>query len=320
MEGFRNNLTGASGLEADVLVIAGPTATGKTETSIHIARQVDCEIISADAFQVYCYMDIGTAKPDLYRRIDPCHHMIDVCMPDRNFSVADYRRHAEKCLKGILERGRKALVVGGTPLYITALVFDIEIPEERKIPGLRESLIEQYRTRPESLVKKLGEIDPDALKIIDARNPRRLIRAIELFEQSGVRYSELYRRWKLRKPAYNSLILWLYREREEIYKAIEKRVDRMIELGLVDEVRFLKENFNLSATARQAIGYREILSYLEGRISFEDAVQETKRRTRNYAKKQISWFKNDINFIPVDVSGLTSEEAAEKILNRYIYT
>lgn len=305
-------------MEADILVIAGPTASGKTETSIRVAAQIGSEIVSADAFQVYCYMDIGTAKPDLHMRMDPLHHMIDVCMPDQNFSVASYKKHAEKCLKRILERGKKVVVVGGTPLYITALVFNIEIPEERKIPGLRETLIEQYEKKPEYLVNKLNEVDPEALKFLDVRNPRRLIRAIELFEQSGVRYSELYKKWKSRKPAYNSLILWLYRERVEIYEAIEKRVDRMIELGLVEEVRFLKERFNLSTTARQAIGYREILEHLEGKIGLEDAVEEIKKRTRNYAKKQISWFRNDPNFLPVDVSGLTAEEAAEKILNRYV--
>lgn len=305
-------------MEADILVIAGPTAVGKTEIALYIARMLDLEIISADAFQVYCYMDIGTAKIGLPERLDPVHHMIDICLPDSEFSVADYKKMAEECLHGILRRNRKALVVGGTPLYLTALLFDISIPPEKKKEGLRESLIQEYQRDPSLLVKKLGEIDPDALEIIDPRNHRRLIRAIEIYEQCGVRYSELYRRWKKRKPVYNAKMLWLFRERKEIYSAIEERVEKMMLSGLLDEVRFLSRHFNLSRTARQAIGYKELIDYLEGKVSLEEAVETIKKRTRNYAKRQISWFNNDSSFTPVDISGLDSFEAAEKILNRYL--
>lgn len=305
-------------MDFDILTIAGPTAVGKTEISLILAKKLGMEIVSADAFQVYCYMNIGTAKLEIGKRIDPCHHMIDVCLPSENFSVAQYKTMAEKCLEGIFKRNRKALVVGGTPLYLTALLFNVEIPPENKIPGLREKLIRKYMENPEFLVNYLKEKDPESLNILDVRNARRLIRAIELIEQAGVKYSELYNRWKKRKPVYNSLNLWLYREREEIYEAIEKRVDRMIQEGFIDEVRELKNRFNLSLTAKQAIGYREILEFLEGKMSLKEAVKEIKKRTRRYAKRQLSWFKNDASFLPVDISGLSAGEAAEKILNRFI--
>ncbi|MCX7831775.1 MAG: tRNA (adenosine(37)-N6)-dimethylallyltransferase MiaA [Actinobacteria bacterium] len=302
----------------DIIAIAGPTASGKTDLSIAIANALDAEVVSADAFQVYCYMDIGTAKIPVKNRLNPLHHMIDICMPDKDFSVAEYKTLAEKCLNGVFRRNKKAIVVGGTPLYMTALLFDIEIPEEVKKDGLRESLLQEYRKDPSSIIKKLNEIDPDALDIIDLRNGRRLIRAIEIYMQAGVRYSDLYRRWKNRKPVYNSLNLWLYCEREELYRRIDLRVERMIQRGFVDEVKFLIENFNLGKTASQAIGYKEIADYLQGKISFENAVETIKRRTRNYAKRQISWFKNDNNFTAIDISGLSIEEAVEKILNRYL--
>lgn len=301
----------------DIIAIAGPTASGKTDLSIAIAYALDSEVVSADAFQVYCYMDIGTAKIPVRNRLNPIHHMIDICMPDKDFSVAEYKTLAEKCLTGIFKRNKKAVVVGGTPLYITALLFDIEIPPEEKKDGLRESLLQEYRKDPTIIINKLKEVDPDALDIIDHRNGRRLIRALELYFQAGIRYSELYRRWQNRTPIYNSLNLWLYCERKELYRRIDLRVESMIQNGFVDEVKFLIENFNLSRTASQAIGYKEIADYLRGKISLECAVETIKRRTRNYAKRQISWFRNDKNFTAIDISGLSIEEAAEKILNRY---
>lgn len=302
----------------DVFAIAGPTAVGKSEIALKIASKASAEVVSADAFQVYCYMDIGTAKLPLNERIAPLHHMIDVCLPDEEYSVARYQKEARACIEGILKRGKKVIVCGGTPLYLTALLFDIEIPPEKKIPGLREELLKEAKKSAKKILSKLEEIDPEALNYIDPKNLRRIIRAIELFEQAGIRYSELYKRWLKRKPYYEkSLIIWLHREREEIYKAIEERVMRMFEKGLVEEARSLRERFTLSNTAMQAIGYREVFGYLDGRISFNDCVELIKQRTRNYAKRQMSWFRNDKNFMPIDISGCTKEEAAEKILNRF---
>lgn len=254
----------------------------------------------------------------LKKRLDPLHHMIDVRLPDQEFSVAEYRREAALCLQSILSRKKLALVCGGTPLYLTAFLFEFEIPPETKKEGLREELFEIARKDVSLLIERLKAIDPDAVKIIDHRNVRRIIRAIELYEQAGVRYSELYRRWKNKKPVKDALLLWVFRERSEIYRAINERVEKMIRSGLVDEVKWLSENFNLSRTARQAIGYKEILAHLEGKMALEEAVELIKKRTRNYAKRQISWFKNEKYFMPVDISGLSNKEAAEKIYNRYL--
>jgi len=263
-------------------------------------------------------MNIGTAKLPLSKRLDPPHHMIDVRLPDQGFSVADYKREATMCLQSVLSRKELALVCGGTPLYLTALLFEFEIPPETKKEGLREELVEIARKDISLLIERLKAVDPEAINIIDHRNVRRVIRAIELYEQAGVRYSELYRRWKNKKTVKDALLLWVFRERTEIYRAIDARVNKMISSGLIEEVKWLSENFNLSRTASQAIGYKEILTYLEGKMTLEDAVELIKKRTRNYAKRQISWFKNEKSFVPVDISGLSSKEAAEKIYNRYL--
>lgn len=304
--------------DLDVIAIAGPTAVGKTNISIELALKINAEIVSADAFQVYCYMDIGTAKLPLKKRLNPLHHMIDVCLPEEEYSVVRYQKEARGCIENILKRDKKVIVCGGTPLYLVALLFNIEIPPEKKIPGLREELLKTASTNPKALIEKLKSIDPEALLYINPSNTRRIIRAIELYEQAGVKYSELYRRWKLRSPYYKSRILWVYREREELYRLIEERVERMIINGFIDEVKFLVENFKLSKTALQAIGYKEIYEYLNGKITLDEAIETIKKKTRNYAKRQISWFRNDPGFIPVDISGYTTEEAVEKIMNRHL--
>jgi tRNA dimethylallyltransferase len=244
--------------------------------------------------------------------------MIDVRFPDQNFSVAEYKQEAGRCLKSVLGRKKTAIVCGGTPLYLTALLFDFEIPPENKKEGLREELFEIAERDISLLIERLKTIDPEALSLIDQRNVRKIVRAIELYEQAGVRYSELYKRWKEKKPLKGTLLLWIYRERSEIYEAINQRVDKMIKLGFVEEVSWIRERFNLSQTARQAIGYQEIIAYLDGKISLEEAIDQIKKRTRNYAKRQISWFKNEKHFLPVDISGLSCKEAAEKIFNRYL--
>lgn len=304
--------------EVSVIAVAGPTAAGKTEIALELASKLDAEIVSADAFQVYCYMDIGTAKLPVKKRLNPLHHMIDVCHPEEEYSVIRYQKEARSCIENIVKRGKKAIICGGTPLYLVALLFNIEIPPEKKVPGLREELLQTASTNPKALIEKLKSIDPEALLYINPSNLRRIIRAIELYEQAGVKYSELYRRWKSRSPYYRSRILWVYREREELYKLIEERVEKMMINGFVDEVNFLRENFKLSKTALQAIGYKEIYDYLNGKISLDEAVELIKKKTRNYAKRQISWFRNDPGFVPVDISGYTTEEAVEKIMNRYL--
>lgn len=300
----------------DVVAITGPTGSGKTQTSLCLAEKLGAEIVSCDSMQVYCYMDIGTDKLPLRQRLNPLHHMIDVVMPDEDYSVARYQREARSCIDGIFSRGNKVIVCGGTPLYLNALMCDIYIPPQNATGDLRRELAEKERERPGYLINRLKQIDPDALGLIDPANTRRLIRAIELFELSGVTYSELHRRWSSRKVIYDGKIICLYREREEVYQSIEQRVDKMFSSGLVEETEFLLENFRLSRTARQALGYKEVIDYLEGKITVEEAKELIKKRTRNYARRQMSWFRNDPNIEMLDVSGLEPEEACEKIINR----
>lgn len=261
-------------------------------------------------------MDIGTAKPDWSTRFSPIHHMIDITTPDTNFSVALYQEMARNCIKEIKERDKIPLVVGGTPMYVTALLCNIEIPPGTLDSDLRKRLVKLAKKDPEKLWEKLEQVDPDAIELIQENNLRRVIRAIEIYTLTGKKYSQLRKNWNNRELVYNTNIFALIREREEIYKRINRRVDLMVQKGLFEETEHLKEKWNLSKTALQALGYKEALSYIKGDISKDEAVELIKKRTRRFAKRQLSWFRNDKFVTLLDISGLTDKEAAEKILNR----
>jgi tRNA dimethylallyltransferase len=304
----------------NLVVLAGPTACGKTATSLELCsrlreRGIECEVVSADSMQIYVGMDVGTDKLPWEKRLDPLHHMIDVCFPREVYSVARYRHAARSCLEGIWKRGRVAVVVGGSTLYLTALLTDIEIPPGELESALRHELERKARTDPNGLVEQFRHIDPDAFAvgILDGRNIRRVVRAFEIYLASGITYSELNRRWKGRKPLYPMNAFLLVRKREELFRLIEQRVDRMVERGLVDEVKDLLER-GLSTTARQALGYKEAIAFIEGRVSHEEMVEEIKKRTRKFAKRQLTWFRNDGFYEEVEVTSLAAAEAAARLV------
>ncbi|HIE58520.1 MAG TPA: tRNA (adenosine(37)-N6)-dimethylallyltransferase MiaA, partial [Hydrogenothermaceae bacterium] len=258
-----------------IIAITGTTATGKTEISIKLAETLNGEIISADSMMVYKYMDIGTAKPSLEERQGIPHYVIDVVYPNENFSVQDFLNIANKKIREIQSKGKTPIVVGGTWLYIQALLYGLSKAPPADIK-IREEL---YKESKETLYKKLLEVDPVYAKKIHINDKKRTVRALEVYYLTGKPFSSFHS-WN--KPLYDFIGFVFSREKHQIMERIEKRVEKMFELGLVDEVKFLIEKgFKNSLTAMQAIGYKEIIPYIEGKISLEESKKQIIKNTKN---------------------------------------
>ncbi len=289
-------------------IILGPTAAGKTELSIKLAKKFDAEIISADSMQVYKDMDIGTAKVTVDIQNTIPHHMIDILTPDGDFSVADYQKKVDKLIPNIYSRNKLPLLVGGTGLYIKALIEGFLLPEMDNDPDLRKKLRKQAREKGNKYVhNKLAKIDPQLAKKLHPNDLRRVIRGIEIYKQTAKTKTYFIEKQSQNPDRYKALKIGLYREREELYQRINKRVDNMIEQGLVREVKNLLANYELSKTAKQALGYKEIIAYLDGQFDLEEALRRIKRDTRHFAKKQLTWFKRDDSINWFNLSSLTEE-------------
>lgn len=272
-----------------LVAIVGPTAVGKSRLAIHLAQNLDGEIVSADSRQVYRYMDIGTAKPSLEERALVPHHLIDVVDPDEDFSLALYQEMAYRSLEDIQRRGRLALLVGGSGLYVRAVIGGLRIPQVPPDAELRRSLEEKAATEGYmALYEELKELDADAAKNIDPRNIRRLIRAIEVCHLSGVPFSQLQRS----SPSFRTLVIGLTTERAELYRRIDSRVDNMMEQGLVEEVEALLERgYSLDLPSMSGLGYKQIGQYLWGEVKLPEAVQQIKYETHRFARHQYAWFR-----------------------------
>ena len=272
-----------------IYVIFGPTGSGKTDAAVKLAHHFDAPIINADAFQIYKEMNIGTNKikesdPD-YKR----HYLLDIKTPSESYSVKEYQEDFRKVLEELSKTYKNIIVSGGTGLYIRAALFDYKFLDE-------DSSSNDYSNYSnEELYAKLQKLDLEASKKIHVNNRKRIIRALDLISSSGVKKSDLIasQEHKIIYPEVE--FLFLNPDRESLYESINKRVDKMIAEGLVEEVKYLKEKYDLSTTARQAIGYKEILDYLDGKLSLDDAIELIKKRTRNYAKRQVTFFKNQFN-------------------------
>lgn len=275
-----------------VIVLAGPTATGKTDLAIELALLVGGEVISADSAQVYRYMDIGTAKPTLEEQRGIPHHMIDIVYPDEAFSVAQYKSMAEAAIRDILSRGKVPIVAGGTGLYISSLVYNIQFSETINDWAFRErmkALAEQFG--PEYLHNRLKEVDPVSAQKIHPNNVKRVIRALEVYETTGRPISEHQAQSRTKPPEFEYLLFGLTMERQRLYERIEKRTDIMMEKGLADEVaKILGMGYSRDLVSLQAIGYKEIAAAIYGECSMDEAVQQIKLNTRHLAKRQITWF------------------------------
>ncbi|HXF82749.1 MAG TPA: tRNA (adenosine(37)-N6)-dimethylallyltransferase MiaA [bacterium] len=285
---------------APLIVICGPTAVGKTAAAVALAAMLNGEIVAADSRTIYRYMDIGTAKPTPEQRAAVPHHLLDIADPDEVVTLAVYRRLAQEAIQGIRARGRVPLLVGGTGLYIRAVVDDFLIPPVPPDPALRRALEEAEARAPGTLHARLAAVDPIAAGRIHPRNIRRLIRALEVHARTGQPISALQRRAETPSAA---LQIGLTMTREALYRAIDARVDAQIAAGLVDEVRgLLARGYGPELPAMQGLGYKEIVAYLLGRVSLDEAVRVLKRNTRRFAKRQWTWFRADprVRWLAVD--------------------
>ena len=277
---------------AKIPIITGPTGVGKTAVAIEAAKMIQGEVISADSMQIYRYMNIGTAKPDSDERQEIPHHMVDIIDPNQRFTAADFQHRAYRVMEEIIQQKKTPVVVGGTGLYIHSLVFKMDFTDISIDEGLRDQLEEEaMRDGNEALHRKLASIDPKAADRIHPNNRKRVIRAIEVRTngKDGIQdfSSELEK-----NDAYDFRIFVLNEDREVLYQRINKRVDLMLESGLIQEVKWLLEQgFDPAAPALQGVGYKESIRYLNGEIGYEEAVEIIKRNTRRYAKRQITWFK-----------------------------
>lgn len=278
-----------------LICITGPTASGKTALSIALAQRLQTEIISSDSMQIYREMDIGTAKPTAAEQAAVPHHMIDIVDPGEPFSVARYVELADQCAQMLLQAGKIPLVVGGTGLYLDALIEGSAFPGDETDHSIREKYERMAREQGNEAVHAcLQQVDPVAAERLHPNNLKRVIRALEVFEQTGLTLDAFNQQNKRPEPKYQAIKIGLCpSDREILYARINQRVDQMLEEGLLEEAERLFREGKLTGTAAQAIGYKELADYFSGNGSLEECVEILKRRTRNYAKRQLTWIKRD---------------------------
>ncbi len=286
----------------DIAVLTGPTAVGKTELSLALAEKINGEIISADSMQIYKEMDIGTAKASAAERKRIKHHLIDIIDPDEDYSVSSFQEDTDKAVKDIKKRGNFPLLVGGTHLYIKAVLEGFMLPDIEPDFDLRQDLEEMADKKgTEEVHSILAKKDPETAEKLHPNDIRRVIRAIEIFEQTGKTKSQFKKEQEKRPPRYSAYKFALIRSRKNLYQRINKRVDMMMDNDLIEEVKYLLNNYNLSDTAHQALGYKEIISHFNGEISLEDAVEQIKKRSRHFAKRQLTWLRKEKGLIVFDI-------------------
>lgn len=284
-----------------LLILTGPTAVGKTALSIALAREVQGEIISADSMQVYRYMDIGSAK---IRKEEMCgvpHYLIDCLNPEEEFNIYVFQQMAKKAMAQIYANGHVPIVVGGTGFYIQSLIYDIRFEEEED-DGIRQKYEQLLTEKGEKYLHDLLEkVDPVSAEKIHFHNTKRVIRALEFYEKNHYPISEHNETQQHRESPYEFRYFVLNDDREKLYQKIELRVDEMVQNGLIDEVKHLKEmGYHRGMVSMQGLGYKEILAYLEGEYPLEEAVRILKRDTRHFAKRQLTWFRRESDVIWVD--------------------
>lgn len=272
----------------NIIVICGPTASGKTKLGIDIANKINGEIISADSMQIYKYMDIGTAKPTKQERAQAVHHLIDFVDPSQRYSVADFKNDAENTIKDILKRGKTPIIVGGTGLYINSLIYNIEYHEEIYDNEYRRQLEKEELSKLYELAIK---IDEKAMEKISPNDRKRISRVLEIYHSTGKTKTQLEIESR-KELEYNYKIFVLTTEREKLYDRINKRVDIMIEDGLINEVENLLKKYDEFPTAMQGLGYKEVVEYLQNKISKDEMIEKIKQESRRYAKRQLTWFRS----------------------------
>lgn len=305
----------------NIICVVGPTASGKTALAVELAKELNGEVLSCDSMQIYRGMDIGTAKPTMDEMQDIPHHMIDICDPTEDFSVSRYAEIATPILDDILARGKTAIIAGGTGLYVDSLIRGNDFAP---IPatGHRERLEQHIEAEGlDALLSELRNIDPEAAERSQG-NPRRIIRALEVYYETGETITAHNLRTQAIPPRYQPVWIGLdFAKRQDLYDRIDKRVEIMLEMGLLEEIkRLLSSGISETATAMQAIGYKEFVDAMAGRASLESAIQQVQQSSRRYAKRQLTWFRRNknMNWI-IRTPGMSASEiltSARQILNK----
>ena len=293
-----------------IIVICGPTASGKTSLGIELAKKIDGEIISCDSMQIYKDMDIGTAKASKEERKLAKHYLIDFVSPDERYSVADFKKDAESAIKEILAKNKTPILVGGTGLYINSLIYNIEYKEEKTDLEYRKQLEE---IDIEELYKRALEIDEEACQKVSKTDRKRLSRILEIYHTTGKTKTQLEIESR-KELEYNYKIFVLSMERALLYDRINKRVDLMIESGLIEEVKTILNKYSNFPTAMQGLGYKEVLEYLDGKINKDEMIEKIKQESRRYAKRQLTWFRSYKDAIWLDGIKNSKEENVKIIL------
>ena len=289
-----------------VIVICGPTASGKTALSIELAKKINGEIISCDSMQIYKYMNIGTAKPTLEEQKEVKHYLIDFVEPNQRYSVAEYKKDAEKAIAKILEKGKTPIIVGGTGLYIDSLIYGIEYPEIELDEEYRKELEKEIEEKGlESLYNKAKEIDNKAMEKISPNDKKRIMRVLEIYKATGKTKTEQEIESRAHEVKYEYKVFAIKMDREKLYERINKRVDLMVEKGLIEEVKDILKRYDKFPTAMQGLGYKEVVEYLQRKITKEEMIDKIKIQTRRYAKRQITWFKKNKQTIWIENNELS---------------
>ncbi len=299
-----------------LVIITGPTAAGKTGLSIKLAKKINGEIISADSMQVYTGMDIGTAKIKKEEMCGIPHHMIDIIDPEKDFNVALFKQYAVSYIDEITARGHIPIIVGGTGFYIRSVLYDTEFTSCDTDYELRQRLFDYAAANGnDALHARLSEIDPASAKAIHANNVKRVVRAIEYHTLTGECISEHNTRESMKASPYNFAYFVINMDRKELYSRIDRRVDIMIENGLVNEVRGLTANgLTKDMVSMKGLGYKEIIDYLEGSLTLDEAVELIKKQTRHFAKRQLTWFRREQDVIWLDKSAENEDALTDDII------
>lgn len=290
---------------------------GKTALSIELAKKINGEIISCDSMQVYREMDIGTAKVTKEEAQGVKHYLIDCVSPNERYTVSDFKKDSEEAIKEILSKGKMPIVVGGTGLYVNSLIYGIEYQEMEFDLAYRNELMDIASTEEglNSLYKKAQEIDPEAMKIISKNDKKRIVRVLEIYKATGKNKTEQEKLSRQKEVEYDYKVFVVNMDREKLYNRINKRVNLMIENGLIEEVKRIYNKYNEFPTAMQGLGYKEVVEYLQHEISKEEMIEKIKQESRHYAKRQITWFRKDKSFV-----WLNSEDGIEENINIILKT
>ncbi len=313
----------ANSTKIKLIAVVGATASGKTSLAVELARAIDGEVVSCDSMQIYRGMDIATAAPTPEEMLGVPHHMIRIAEPTDSYSVVDYCKQAGRCIEDIAARGKQPILCGGTGLYFSSLTEGINFIEQEGSETLRRELYEQYSALGgEVMLKRLNEIDPETAQRLNVNDAKRVLRALEVYELTGIPQSEHIRRSRLGGSPYKLLTICIdYHDRQKLYDRINNRVDIMLDKGIIEEAKRFYERYGSGGgTAVQAIGYKELKPFIDGECELADAVERLKRETRRYAKRQLSWFRRNENIVRIfadDENGASPVEQAIRLAKEF---